>query len=65
MAGELKAITVMYKIKDYNPADGDWFWVKYSPDGKATLIAAAFSFYSRSFPLSQIQTAQAQGVGNN
>ena len=35
MAGELKAITVMYKIKDYNPGDGDWFWVKYSPEGKA------------------------------
>jgi len=35
MAGELKAITVMYKIKDYNPGDGDWFWVKYSPAGKA------------------------------
>ena len=33
-AGELLAITVMYKIKDYNPGDGDWFWVKYSPDGK-------------------------------
>lgn len=32
---ELKAITVMYKIKGYNPNDGDWFWVKYSPDGKA------------------------------
>ena len=25
----------MYKIKGYNPNDGDWFWVKYSPDGKA------------------------------
>ena len=35
MAGELKAITVMYKIKGYNPDDGDWFWAKYSPEGKA------------------------------
>ena len=35
MTGQLKAITVMYKIKDYNPGDGDWFWVKYSPEGKA------------------------------
>jgi hypothetical protein len=34
-AGELAAITVMYKISGYNPNDGDWFWVKYSPDGKA------------------------------
>ncbi len=31
---ELKAITVMYKIKGYNPDDGDWFWVKYSAKGK-------------------------------
>jgi len=28
------ALTVMYKIKGYNPEGGDWFWVKYSPDGK-------------------------------
>lgn len=32
---ELKAITVMYKVIDYNPKDGDWFWVKYTPQGKA------------------------------
>lgn len=31
----LKAITVMYKIEGYNSGDGDWFWAKYSPDGKA------------------------------
>ncbi|MCP4673189.1 MAG: cytochrome P460 family protein [Desulfobacula sp.] len=35
MAKELKAITVMYKVKGYNPPDGDWFWVKYSPNGMA------------------------------
>lgn len=29
------ALSVMYKIKGYNPEGGDWFWVKYSPDGKA------------------------------
>ena len=34
-AKELKAITVMYKVDGYNPKDGDWFWVKYTPDGKA------------------------------
>jgi hypothetical protein len=28
------ALTVMYKIKGYNPEAGDWFWVKYAPDGK-------------------------------
>ncbi|MFH2011477.1 MAG: cytochrome P460 family protein [Pseudomonadota bacterium] len=35
MDKKLKAITVMYKVKGYNPDAGDWFWVKYSPDGKA------------------------------
>ena len=33
-AEELKAITVMYKVKGYNPTDGDWFWAKYSPTGE-------------------------------
>lgn len=32
---QLKIITVMYKVKGYNPKDGDWFWAKYSLDGKA------------------------------
>lgn len=27
------ALTVMYKIKGYNPEAGDWFWAKYKPDG--------------------------------
>lgn len=27
------ALTVMYKIKGYNPEAGDWFWAKYLPDG--------------------------------
>lgn len=31
--GKLMAITVMYKIKGYNPEAGDWFWAKFSPDG--------------------------------
>lgn len=29
----LMAVTVMYKRKGYDPEDGDWFWVKYNPDG--------------------------------
>ena len=29
-------LTPMVKIKGYNPDAGDWFWVSYSPDGKAT-----------------------------
>ena len=33
--GDLAAITVMYKVEGYNPDAGDWFWVKYTPEGKA------------------------------
>jgi hypothetical protein len=29
----LVAITPMYKVKGYNPEDGDWFWTKYTKDG--------------------------------
>lgn len=31
---KLAAITVMYKVAGYNPEVGDWFWAKYTPDGK-------------------------------
>ncbi len=31
---KLKALTVMYKVKDFNSEAGDWFWAKYSPKGK-------------------------------
>jgi hypothetical protein len=27
------ALSVMYKINGYNPPAGDWFWIKYGPDG--------------------------------
>ena len=30
---KLVAITPMYKVKDYNPEAGDWFWAKYSARG--------------------------------
>lgn len=30
----LTNITVMYKVKDFNPSAGDWYWVKYSLDGQ-------------------------------
>jgi hypothetical protein len=33
----LQNITVMYKARSYNPAAGNWFWVKYSPDGEIQL----------------------------
>jgi len=29
----LDAITVMYKVKGFNPDAGDWFWAKYTPGG--------------------------------
>lgn len=29
---KLSAITVMYKVKGYNPSQGDWFWAKYDAD---------------------------------
>jgi len=32
---QLKAITVMVKISGYHPEGGDWYWVKYHPNGKA------------------------------
>ncbi|MEN8142415.1 MAG: cytochrome P460 family protein [Thermodesulfobacteriota bacterium] len=30
----LMALTPMYKVKGFNPGDGDWFWAKYGADGK-------------------------------
>jgi len=33
-AKELKLITVMAKVEGYYPEEGDWFWGKYTPDGK-------------------------------
>ncbi len=29
----LGAITVMEKVPGYDPENGDWFWVKFAPDG--------------------------------
>ncbi len=32
---KIRNITVQYKVgQDYNPEGGDWFWAKYSPQGK-------------------------------
>ncbi len=31
---KLAALTVMCKIKGYNPEANDWFWAMYQPDGK-------------------------------
>jgi len=30
---ELNAITVMAKVKQFAPDDGNWFWANYAPDG--------------------------------
>lgn len=30
----LQALTVMFKVKDFNPDYGDWYWIKYSPEGE-------------------------------
>ena len=30
----LKAITVMYRSRGYDPEHNDWYWIKYLPDGK-------------------------------
>ena len=31
---KLTNITVMAKVKVFNPEDGDWFWARYEPNGK-------------------------------
>lgn len=33
MKKKLMAVTVMYRFKGYNPKGGDWYWIKYKPDG--------------------------------
>ena len=30
---KLMAVTAMYRVKEYNADAGDWFWIKYAPDG--------------------------------
>jgi hypothetical protein len=32
---KMTAITVMYKVKDFNPEAGDWYWVRFSTEGKS------------------------------
>ena len=29
----LKSVTIMQKRKGFDPEDGDWYWVKYAPNG--------------------------------
>lgn len=32
---KLKSLTVMYKVEGYHSAAGDWYWVRYTPQGQA------------------------------
>lgn len=34
--GSLDALTVMQRIEGYDPENEDWFWARYTPDGKLT-----------------------------
>ena len=38
---KLSALTIIYKIKGYNPAAGDWFWAKYDIGGKVLISGRA------------------------
>jgi cytochrome c553 len=31
--GDVAALTVMYKVEGFDPANNDWFWLKTAPDG--------------------------------
>lgn len=33
-AKKLDAITAMYRVKGYNPMGGDWYWLRYTSEGK-------------------------------
>jgi hypothetical protein len=35
-AKQLNSVTVMKKVKGYNPEGADWFWVRFGPDSKVT-----------------------------
>lgn len=38
---KFSALTIIYKIKGYNPAAGDWFWAKYDGSGKVLVSGKA------------------------
>lgn len=41
MDKKYNALSVMYKVKGYNPAAADWFWAKYDKDGKVLAAGRA------------------------
>jgi len=50
---KLAAITVMYRVKDYNPDAGNWFWAKYRADGsveKSGKVGGCISCHSAVLP---------------
>jgi len=50
---KLAAITVMYRVKGYNPDAGDWFWAKYKADGsveKSGKVGGCISCHSAVLP---------------
>jgi hypothetical protein len=34
----LMAVTVMYRTKDYDPKNNDWYWAKYEADGRISMM---------------------------
>jgi hypothetical protein len=38
---QLMTITVMYKVKGYNPEAGDWFWARCLPGGRVAIEGKA------------------------
>ncbi|MFT5682456.1 MAG: hypothetical protein ACI8RZ_003374 [Myxococcota bacterium] len=42
---DLKGISVMQKITDYDSTNGDWFWAQYDSSGAASVSGAASGCY--------------------
>ena len=42
----LAAVTVMYKVKGFDPDHNDWFWLKYAPDGTIEVSGRVQDCYS-------------------
>ena len=34
----LMGVTVMYRVRGYDPDNGDWYWAKYNADGRPSLM---------------------------
>jgi len=40
----LVAVTAMYKVDEYDPGQGNWFWAKYTPDGSVDASGSVTSY---------------------